>query len=212
MPVTSAPCWPTFARGEAAAGLRLRHGRRARLRPRTDRSRRADGTGRSRCPAWSGRRSRCARGRPSRTHGSVPRMAGGTPPRPGACSRRTDSGSRRILPMHVLAAAPADDAFPVWLSLRVALVGHGVRHAPRHPARPYPSARARYPGPLAWWMRFILLPLVLPPSVIGWYLAVVLGKRGMPSADGSTGGSTSPSSGHPRARPWRPGPWPFRCW
>ena len=78
--------------------------------------------------------------------------------------------------MHALAAAPADDAFPVWLSLRVALTAM-VFVTPLGILLARIQAHARYPG-RSLVDALILLPLVLPPSVIGWYLAVVLGKRG----------------------------------
>lgn len=69
----------------------------------------------------------------------------------------------------------AIDAFPVTLSLRVALVAlllvvpFGLALA-RLQARRYPGRRLVD--------ALVLLPLVLPPSVIGFLLVVVLGRRG----------------------------------
>ena len=78
--------------------------------------------------------------------------------------------------MHALAAAPTDDAFPVWLSLRVAFTAM-LFVTPIGILLARLQAHARYPG-RAFVDALILLPLVLPPSVIGWYLAVGLGTRG----------------------------------
>lgn len=78
--------------------------------------------------------------------------------------------------MQILAAWTADDGFPVWLSLRVALTAMLVV-APLGLVLARLQARARYRG-RALVDALILLPLVLPPSVIGYYLVVILGVRG----------------------------------
>jgi molybdate transport system permease protein len=70
--------------------------------------------------------------------------------------------------------APA--TFPVLLSLRVAAIALAVI-APVGVAIAFVQARHRYP------LRrlvdaLVLLPLVLPPSVVGFFLVVVFGRRG----------------------------------
>ncbi len=71
----------------------------------------------------------------------------------------------------------AADSFPIALSLRVAALAMGVV-VPLGIALAWLQARRRYP------LRrivdaLILLPLVLPPSVIGFFLVVLLGRRGV---------------------------------
>ena len=70
----------------------------------------------------------------------------------------------------------AIDSFPILLSLRVAALAMLIT-VPLGIALAWLQARRRYP------LRrlvdaFILLPLVLPPSVIGFFLVVLLGRRG----------------------------------
>src|SRR5271155_3873676 len=70
--------------------------------------------------------------------------------------------------------APA--TFPILLSLRVAAIALAVI-APVGVAIAFVQARCRYP------LRrlvdaLVLLPLVLPPSVVGFLLVVVFGRRG----------------------------------
>ncbi|MGB8510464.1 MAG: molybdate ABC transporter permease subunit, partial [Pyrinomonadaceae bacterium] len=70
------------------------------------------------------------------------------------------------------------DLFPLWLSLRVALastvivVGGGVALA-------WLLARKRFFGREAL-DALVTLPLVLPPTVLGYYLLVLLGRSGPP--------------------------------
>jgi molybdate transport system permease protein len=70
----------------------------------------------------------------------------------------------------------SDPAFPIWLSLRVAtaamlvVVPAGVALALLQARRRYPLRRAVD--------ALLLLPLVLPPSVVGFFLVVSLGRRG----------------------------------
>jgi molybdate transport system permease protein len=69
-----------------------------------------------------------------------------------------------------------DAAFPIALSLRVAAAAMALV-APLGVALALLQARRRYP------LRrvvdaLILLPLVLPPSVVGYFLVVLLGRRG----------------------------------
>jgi molybdate transport system permease protein len=70
----------------------------------------------------------------------------------------------------------AFDTFPVWLSLRVALGAIAVV-GPLGLLLAWVQARKRYP------LRglvdaVLLLPLVLPPSVSGFFLVVLFGRRG----------------------------------
>ena len=68
------------------------------------------------------------------------------------------------------------DFFPIWLSLRVALlatvltVGAGVPIA-------WLMARRNFPGRDVISV-MLLTPLVLPPTVLGYYLLMVIGARG----------------------------------
>ncbi len=78
--------------------------------------------------------------------------------------------------MHALAGWTAGDDFPVWLSLRVALLAM-LLVTPIGLVLARLQAHATYRG-RAFVDALILLPLVLPPSVIGYYLVVVLGTRG----------------------------------
>ena len=65
---------------------------------------------------------------------------------------------------------------PLWISLRVGLsstvaalvVGVGLSYAIAH----------LRPGLRKWIESAVLLPLVLPPTVLGYYLLVVIGRRG----------------------------------
>lgn len=75
-----------------------------------------------------------------------------------------------------MTAMDGSDLFPIRLSLQVALLALAVV-GPIGVALAWVQARRRYP------MRrmvdaLILLPLVLPPSVIGFLLVVVFGRRG----------------------------------
>jgi molybdate transport system permease protein len=70
-----------------------------------------------------------------------------------------------------------EETFPIFLSLRVAVIALLVV-APIAVALAWVQARMRYP------LRglvdaAVLLPLVLPPSVVGFLLVVVLGRRGI---------------------------------
>ncbi|MHC5011862.1 MAG: molybdate ABC transporter permease subunit [Planctomycetota bacterium] len=70
----------------------------------------------------------------------------------------------------------AIDAFPIWLSLRVAAMSL-VIVAPIGLALAWLQARKRYRF-MSLVDALILLPLVLPPSVTGFYLVVIFGRRG----------------------------------
>jgi len=70
----------------------------------------------------------------------------------------------------------ADPAFPVLLSLRVALLALALV-GPLGIALAFVQARRHYP------LRrlvdaLVLLPLVLPPSVVGFFLVLIFGRRG----------------------------------
>jgi molybdate transport system permease protein len=68
------------------------------------------------------------------------------------------------------------DGFPIWLSLRVAAIAMLVV-IPLGLGLALLQARRRYP--LQRLVdALILLPLVLPPSVVGFFLVIALGRRG----------------------------------
>ena len=68
-------------------------------------------------------------------------------------------------------------AFPLWLSLRVALLATVVV-VPLGVVLAHVQARRRYPG--RGVVGFLLLsPLVLPPTVTGYYLVLLLGHDGL---------------------------------
>lgn len=70
----------------------------------------------------------------------------------------------------------AGSSFPILLSLRVAAIALVVV-APLGVALAFVQARRRYP--LSRLVdALVLLPLVLPPSVVGFFLVVLLGRRG----------------------------------
>lgn len=68
------------------------------------------------------------------------------------------------------------DAFPVWLSLRVALSATGLTLLVGIPIA-WLLARRRFPGRNAL-EALVVLPLVLPPTVLGYYMLVGIGHRG----------------------------------
>jgi molybdate transport system permease protein len=70
----------------------------------------------------------------------------------------------------------ADPTFPILLSLRVAATALALV-APAGIALAFLQARRRYPL-RSLVDALVLLPLVLPPSVIGFVLVVLFGKRG----------------------------------
>jgi molybdate transport system permease protein len=67
-------------------------------------------------------------------------------------------------------------AFPLWLSLRVAVLATLVI-LPVGILLAHVQARYRYPG-RGLVGTLLLLPLVLPPTVVGYYLVVLLGPDG----------------------------------
>ena len=68
-------------------------------------------------------------------------------------------------------------AFPLWLSLRVALFATAVV-LPLGVVVAHLQAGRRYPGH-GLVTTIVLLPLVLPPTVTGYYLVVLLGHDGI---------------------------------
>ncbi|EYF00370.1 Molybdenum transport system permease protein ModB [Chondromyces apiculatus DSM 436] len=79
------------------------------------------------------------------------------------------------------------DLFPIALSLRVAAIALGIA-GPLGIAIAWVQAKRRYP--LRWVVEaLVLLPLVLPPSVIGYFLLVLFGRRGVlgPLLEGALG-------------------------
>lgn len=69
------------------------------------------------------------------------------------------------------------EPFPILLSLRVALLAL-VFVTPLGITLALVQARLRYPG-RSIVDAFLLLPLVLPPSVIGYFLVLVFGRQGI---------------------------------
>jgi molybdate transport system permease protein len=69
------------------------------------------------------------------------------------------------------------DLAPLWLSIRVATLATGLIVALGLPAA-LGLARARFPGK-SLVAGILVLPLVLPPSVLGYYLLQILGRRTM---------------------------------
>src|SRR2546428_3643175 len=68
------------------------------------------------------------------------------------------------------------DSFPIWLSLRVALSATTLTLLTGVPIA-WLLARKRFAGRNAL-EAVVVLPLVLPPTVLGYYLLVVIGYRG----------------------------------
>src|SRR5438094_4597540 len=68
------------------------------------------------------------------------------------------------------------DMFPVWLSLRVALTATALTLVIGIPVALL-LARRRFPGKNVLEAA-VVLPLVLPPTVLGYYLLLVIGSRG----------------------------------
>ena len=68
------------------------------------------------------------------------------------------------------------DFFPVWLSLRVSLVATGLTILLGIPLAWF-LARRRHVGK-EMMAALVVSPLVLPPTVLGYYLLVLIGNRG----------------------------------
>src|SRR6266446_5697738 len=68
------------------------------------------------------------------------------------------------------------DSFPVWLSLRVALSATALTLLAGVPIA-WLLARRRFPGRNAL-EALVVLPLVLPPTVLGYYLLILIGPLG----------------------------------
>ena len=68
------------------------------------------------------------------------------------------------------------DLFPVWLSLRVSLTATALTLVTGVPLA-WLLARRRFPG-RQLLEAAVVLPLVLPPTVLGYYLLLVVGSRG----------------------------------
>jgi molybdate transport system permease protein len=68
------------------------------------------------------------------------------------------------------------DLFPVWLSLRVSLTATALTLVAGVPLA-WLLARRRFPG-RNLLEAAVVLPLVLPPTVLGYYLLVAVGSRG----------------------------------
>lgn len=68
------------------------------------------------------------------------------------------------------------DLFPVWLSLRVSVLATGLVLLVGVPVA-WVLARKRFPG-RDLLEGIVVLPLVLPPTVLGYYLLVLIGSQG----------------------------------
>lgn len=68
------------------------------------------------------------------------------------------------------------DLFPLWLSLRVAVTATALTLLAGVPLA-WALARRRFPGRDLVEV-LVVLPLVLPPTVLGYYLLQLLGRRG----------------------------------
>lgn len=68
------------------------------------------------------------------------------------------------------------DLFPVWLSLRVSLLATVLTVAAGVPIA-WLLAKRRFPGQ-DLVSALVVTPLVLPPTVLGYYLLVLIGRRG----------------------------------
>lgn len=68
------------------------------------------------------------------------------------------------------------DLFPLWLSLRVSLAATALTLLVGIPVA-WALARTRFPG-RDLVEALVVLPLVLPPTVLGYYLLVVIGRQG----------------------------------
>jgi molybdate transport system permease protein len=71
----------------------------------------------------------------------------------------------------------SDDSFPAWLTLRVAVLALAFA-GPLGVFLAWLQARHRYPA-RSVVDALILLPLVLPPSVVGYFLVVSFGHKGV---------------------------------
>jgi molybdate transport system permease protein len=68
------------------------------------------------------------------------------------------------------------DFHPIWLTLKVATLATGLAMT-GGVALAFVLSRVRFPG-CNWLDAAISLPLVLPPTVVGYYLIVLLGRNG----------------------------------
>lgn len=68
------------------------------------------------------------------------------------------------------------DLFPLWLSLRVSLAATALTLLVGIPVA-WALARTRFPG-RDLVEALVVLPLVLPPTVLGYYLLIVIGRQG----------------------------------
>ena len=68
------------------------------------------------------------------------------------------------------------DLFPLWLSLRVSLTATALTLVAGIPAA-WLLARKRFPG-RDLLEALVVFPLILPPTVLGYYLLVVIGREG----------------------------------
>ena len=89
------------------------------------------------------------------------------------------------------------DFFPLWLSLKVSVTATILTVATGLPLA-WVLALKRFPGrDLA--EALVVLPLVLPPTVLGYYLLVLISRQGAIGASSTRRGSSSPSRGGRRS-------------
>ncbi len=113
-------------------------------------------------------------------------MLRGTPSMPNCAARKTAEGrgwraaSRVRMPTAraagIIVSPMPMDWFPFWLSLRVAGCAAVTAVVVGVPLASL-LARREFRGK-AWLRGLVDLPLVLPPTVLGWYLLVLLGRNG----------------------------------
>ncbi|MBI2554099.1 MAG: molybdate ABC transporter permease subunit, partial [Candidatus Rokubacteria bacterium] len=68
------------------------------------------------------------------------------------------------------------DLFPIWLSLQVSLMATALTLLVGVPVA-WLLARRRFPG-RDLLEALVVLPLILPPTVLGYYLLLVIGSQG----------------------------------
>ena len=68
------------------------------------------------------------------------------------------------------------DFFPIWLSLQVSLAATALTFLAGVPVA-WVLARRRFPG-RDLLEALVVLPLILPPTVLGYYLLLVIGSQG----------------------------------
>src|SRR5205814_2191525 len=147
------------------AGGRLRVGRAGRDRP----------AGREEARR---REARDGRTQPARRHRAAGVDVGRKASPRGPRVPRESGRGGGVRPSRIPAAAAVSGVvFPLSLSLRVALLAT-LAILPAGIVLAHVQARYQYPGP-GLVATALLLPLVLPPTVVGYYLVLLLGHDGL---------------------------------